>query len=496
MSSLIGRTLGRYRILSELGRDASGRVYQAEDTIAHEMVRLWVASESLVAHDPSLKRRLAQAVDQAANLISPQIMRPRAPEEIDGQLCLASPYVEGKTLREELQGQALAWERARRIAADLAHAWGAAHQQGLSLTGLSPDSVIVTADGHALLSELALLPLPRPLVQVGSRMVAGTPAYLAPEVARGEPPTPASAVYALGMLLYEMLAGHPAFHGNDSEVILAHMNQEPPPLPQAGRRPRLADEVLARCLAKDPGQRYPTPAELAAALSSAAAPSPKLSRLPKRALPVAVVALALVALAAFGWRTFSNRADSREQASPTPAYASAQTGTYEVTLPKRLRPGESAQVRLAIHLPEGASAEELPAAPPETAQAADAQLLGAIPLCQQLWARLEAPTLKVLEPNTVRRTLRPPCAEWLWDIACETATSGTHPAKLQVFVRQAGPDGVIEDIPVKELAFEIEVAAAGHDLPAGALGGLAVAIIAVVAILLLARRGRRNTTSM
>ncbi len=139
-------------------------------------------------------KALAAWVEEVAALTTPDKIHwvTGAPEEIDGQLCLSSPYVEGQTLREELQGQALAWERASRIAADLAHAWGAAHQQGISLTGLSPDSVIVTPDGHALLSELALLPLPRPLVQVGSRMVAGAPAYLAPEVARGEPPTPAS----------------------------------------------------------------------------------------------------------------------------------------------------------------------------------------------------------------------------------------------------------------------------------------------------------------
>jgi len=502
MLGSMGHSLGRYRLLAELGRDDSGRIYQAEDTLQPGYVRLWVANESLAAHDPSLKRRLAQAVDQAAALDSPRVVRPQAVAEIDGRLCLISPYVEGKTLREEMQqAHTLPWERARQIASDLADALGAAHRAGLGAIDLTPANVIVTPDGRALLSELALLPLPRPLVQVGGRLVAGAAAYMAPEVARGEPQSAASAVYALGMILYEMLAGHPSFQGNDSEVILAHMNQDPAPVAQANRRaPAAVDGLLARCLAKDPQQRYASTAELVAALQGITTGRAALPRVPKRALPIAIAVLALVALITLGWGLLSGRPAPSERPSPDASLATGQMGTYEVTIPKRLRPGDSAQVRLAVHIAEAISPEDLPASPPMAAQSGvDTQLLGAIPLCKQLWARLEAPTLRVAGPATVRRTLRTPGAEWLWDVGCEAemAPRGKQPATLQIFVRQGDGSDAATDLLVKEIAFSIPVSDQPFALPDGALLiiGLALAALAI-ALLVVTLRGRRGAGSM
>jgi serine/threonine protein kinase len=269
-----------------LGRDG-----QLERRVA---VKLLAAS---VGRDDELRRRFARESRLAARLSHPNVVAVFDAGEDAGRPYIVMEYVEGETLADVLrQRGALPPEEATEIGEQLAAGLAHAHAQGLVHRDVKPQNVLVSGDGRVKIADFGVArgdDLSK-LTQAGT--VLGTAAYLSPEQAAGAEVGPASDVYALGVVLYELLAGVTPYRF-ESLAGLAAPRKAPPPLP-ASVPPALAD-VVARCLAADPSAR-PSAAELERELRRSVAPASeaptvRIVRTPRRRL---VPVLALLAIAA------------------------------------------------------------------------------------------------------------------------------------------------------------------------------------------------------
>jgi YVTN family beta-propeller protein len=308
----VGSTLGQYRLTEVLGRGGMGVVYRAQDLRLERNVALKLVSGA-VSGDAGFRKRFLRESRLAASTEHPGIVPIYDAGEIDGLLYIAMRYVEGYDLARLLGAQgALDPERAVDLVAQLAAALDAAHERGLVHRDVKPSNVLISSIGaqeSVYLVDFGItedLQSSERLTETGA---VGTGAYLAPERIRGERVDGRADVYSLGCVLFECLTGEVPFP-RPSEVaeLYAHLEDDPPRV--SDRRPGLPEEldaVVARALAKDPGDRWQTCADLAeaarAALSSSTAhlpaPAPVTStRGPPRRAIVAALAVALVVVAA------------------------------------------------------------------------------------------------------------------------------------------------------------------------------------------------------
>ena len=246
-----GGTLGRYVLEEILGRGAMGTVFRARAADGAP-VALKVASPDL-AGDDTFRRRFEREARIAASVVHPHIVDVVEVGEADGRPFLASRLVEGRTLAERIADGRLAPPAVVRVVAELASALDVLHERGLVHRDVKPANVILDHDGRALLADFGLARSADDTVLTQPGRVSGTVDYLAPELIRGEPASPASDVYGLGCLAYECVSGTPPFAQRSvPEAILAHLeaDPEPPDSPLAG--------ALLMALAKDPAERPPT----------------------------------------------------------------------------------------------------------------------------------------------------------------------------------------------------------------------------------------------
>jgi len=270
----IGQVLeGRYRIVSEGARREIGAEYKAYD-IQHDRLVVLLLLERRFENGGEGIERLMQAAQQVADLAWPALIPFEYAGLVDGQPYLVRAPVEGQTLAGLLARTGpLPIEAAVRIAIHLCELLAPAHRAGLVHGGLSPQCIYLTDEGQLAVTDAGLLaalrPDPAPPGQPWGRFP-----YLSPEQAAGEKVHPASDVYVIGSLLYELLTGRPPFWGS-SETVLAvqHLHQEPPalqvlrpdvPLPLA--------QIVHKALAKEPAARYRHAGQLAHILRAQLAP--------------------------------------------------------------------------------------------------------------------------------------------------------------------------------------------------------------------------------
>ena len=271
MPAMIGRSLRRYRILSELGRGGMGVVYRALDESLQREVALKVLSPELVA-DPELHRRFLQEARAAAALSHPGVAVVHEIDQVDGVTYIAMELVGGEPLARALRRGPLDPGRALELGLEIAEALGAGHARGIVHRDVKPGNVVLTDAGHAKLIDFGLaksVPVagldlegatpPRGHTDPG-RLV-GTAAYMSPEQARGRPVDARSDVFSFGALLFEMLAGRPAFERESGIETLHAVLKEPAPALPFGA-PEL-QALLERCLAKEPQARFASARELA-----------------------------------------------------------------------------------------------------------------------------------------------------------------------------------------------------------------------------------------
>ena len=268
-----GRVIGSYTIVRELGHGGMGVVYLAHDTKLGRDVALKVLWGE-VSPDQPRRERLRREARAAAAVSHSGIAQVYAlEEEAEGLTYIVTEYVEGQTLRDEIAAGPLPVEIALDTALQIARALAAAHARGVVHRDLKPENVIRSRDGVVKVLDFGLAYLQQDsgetrLTRTGTLL--GTPGYMSPEQLRGEDVGPATDIYALGLVLHEMLAGQHAFSGssNSATALMARVLEGiPNPLPGrvVAERPGV-DELVRHCLARRADERYLSMAALAASI--------------------------------------------------------------------------------------------------------------------------------------------------------------------------------------------------------------------------------------
>ena len=295
---------GAYRLERELGGGGMSRVFLAEEIALGRRVVLKVLPPDL-AHVLSAER-FEREIRVAARLQHPHIVPLLAAGRAGDMLYYTMPLVEGESLRSRLDQQGeLPVAEATRLFREIADALSYAHREGVVHRDIKPDNIL-QSHRHAMVTDFGVA---RAVSQAGGTptlthtgVTVGTPAYMAPEQAAAGPVDHRADIYALGLVAYEMLAGHPPFGGSTAQAIVAaHMTQAPPRLVEARPSvPAALAAVIHRCLEKRPADRYENAAELVDVLDrlapGTAIPPRTLSR---RALLTGGAAFGLLA-AGFG----------------------------------------------------------------------------------------------------------------------------------------------------------------------------------------------------
>jgi serine/threonine protein kinase/Tol biopolymer transport system component len=286
---MIGLGIGHYTILEHLGGGGMGVVYKAEDARLERTVALKFLPPELT-RDPVAKARFLQEARAASALDHPNVCTIHEVDETeDGQLYLAMPCYDGETLKRRLERGPLPLDEAIDIAIQIGQGLAKAHRQGIVHRDIKPANLIVTDDGIAKILDFGLAKLAGAAGLTRAGYALGTPSYMSPEQARGEVDHRTD-IWALGVVLYEMIAGRPPFRAEtDQGIIYSLLTEEPEALSKA--RPGVPAEIeriVGRMLAKDPNDRYPTMGEALADLRALGGFSSTLTRVSLgRALPQA-----------------------------------------------------------------------------------------------------------------------------------------------------------------------------------------------------------------
>lgn len=261
---LVGKTVAQYAIVAKLGGGGMGVVYTARDTKLGRLVALKFLPPQW-SHDESAKQRFIREAQAASATDHRNICTIHNIESADdGQLFIVMAHYEGQTLKQKLGAGALGVDEALEIAAQTAEGLAKAHAQGVVHRDIKPGNLMITEDCVKILDfGLAKFADSLQLTIAGSTL--GTVAYMSPEQARGEDADVRSDVWALGVVLYEMLTGQSPFKGTYPEAVLyAIRNAPPPPLSGSGREmPKAVEQLVLRALEKDPAQRFQGAREMA-----------------------------------------------------------------------------------------------------------------------------------------------------------------------------------------------------------------------------------------
>ncbi len=269
---------GRYALVSRIATGGMGEVWRGEDTVLDREVAIKVLKHEY-ADDPTFRARFEAEARHAAALHHPNVASVFDIGELvddDGsgtrRPFLVMELVPGRPLSELLRGgESMPPERAAEVVAQAADAIAAAHAIGIVHRDVKPANLLVTPEGTVKITDFGIARVADGAAVTQTGQIIGTPHYISPEQAEGHPATQASDIYALGVVLYECLAGRRPFaRDTPIQVALAHIREPVPPLGE-DVPPRLR-AIVEKALAKDPGERFARASDMSAALRGAPVP--------------------------------------------------------------------------------------------------------------------------------------------------------------------------------------------------------------------------------
>jgi serine/threonine-protein kinase len=268
MSSLRKAAGGRYRIVRRLGSGGMAHVYYALHAVLERPLVIKVLHQHL-AKDPEMRERFRREAEAASQLVHPHICAILDYGSLGDTVFLVMPYLAGGSLADVLsRDRTVPGIPCAAICGQVATALDYAHRRGIIHRDIKPDNVLFDEDGHALITDfgIATARFHGRLTRTGRAM--GTPHYMSPEQAMGKMVDGRSDLYAIGVMMYEMLLGFPPFDGADSYSVgykQVHEVAVSPDVVDSSVSPELS-AIAMRCLAKSPAERYQTGFELADAL--------------------------------------------------------------------------------------------------------------------------------------------------------------------------------------------------------------------------------------
>jgi len=286
MQDLIGTTLGHYRIVEQIGAGGMGVVYRAHDERLDRDVAIKVLHEA-VAQDADRLARFEREAKAVAKLDHPNILAIHDFGTEDGVTYAVMELLEGESLREVIKGGGLTTSKAVEYAQAIAEGLAAAHDKGIVHRDLKPENVFLTRDGRIKILDFGLAKLklpehdlstdtPTATLDTAPGGLLGTVAYMAPEQVQGQPADHRSDIFALGVLLYEMLTDHRPFGGGTTvETEAAILKEDPESISAVspGVQPALAT-VVSKCLEKRPEDRFSSAHDLSLTLGAVESTSP------------------------------------------------------------------------------------------------------------------------------------------------------------------------------------------------------------------------------
>ena len=255
---LIGSTLGKYQIVSRIGRGGMGAVYKGYDPLLDRYLAVKVLAPHLVWEEGFVERFLREA-RAAARLKHPHIVTIHDVGQVQNWYYFVMEYLEGFALNDIIQQcGALPICDVLKITKSLANALDYAHGQNLIHRDIKPANIMVDHNGHITLTDFGIARAAQERRMTSTGTVLGTPEYMSPEQARGEPVDTRSDLYSLAMITYQMLCGQVAFKADSTLALLFKVVHDPLPSICAIRSdlPQGVDQVLQKALAKQPEERY------------------------------------------------------------------------------------------------------------------------------------------------------------------------------------------------------------------------------------------------
>ena len=278
MPDWLGKTIGKVRIEKYLARGGMAEVYLGTHLTLERPVAVKLL-HSYIEEDPDLITRFQREAKVVAGLRHPNIVQIFDFDAVDGHPYIVMEYLKGPSLSSYLRGlhkrnDRLHHHEVARLLKSLTAALDYAHEQGVIHRDIKPGNILLhgkseeirldqplTNDIEAILTDFGLVRIANTTTQTASGMVSGTPAYMSPEQARGDPVDHRTDIYSLGIVLYEMLAGRVPFEADSTlSVIYKQINDPPPPI--LGISPAV-QKVIDRALVKTPEDRYPTSRNMA-----------------------------------------------------------------------------------------------------------------------------------------------------------------------------------------------------------------------------------------
>jgi eukaryotic-like serine/threonine-protein kinase len=280
-NSIVGQSIGHYRILDALGAGGMGEVYLAQDLTLGRQVALKVLPAQLTEDDERL-RRFEQEARAASALNHPNILTIYEIGHSESVHYIATEFIDGVTLRERMADKPVKTAEAIEVAVKVASALAAAHAKGIVHRDIKPENIMISQPGYLAQSEsyvkvldfgIAKLTEPdvretdmptRPLVSTSEGITIGTAPYMSPEQAQGLKVDARTDIWSLGVVLFEMVTGRAPFEGpTRSHLIVSILEKEPPPLRgQAEEVPEALEWIVSKTLRKNRDERYQTAREL------------------------------------------------------------------------------------------------------------------------------------------------------------------------------------------------------------------------------------------